>query len=369
MLLLEFPLTGEFRLPLLILEWIYIITALEISFIFLVRFRKQEKGLRNFQELGYWSLFFGFSLMWLFYIVADYYSSAEIVSPFLIWKYGSSRILFLNIGYFTLMIAVIFFLYCLEKYSVFLYKRYLFTTIFSICVVLFSILFFIDIRFTQPVTYVFWAVFLFFFVIYLIRFIKKLPIEKGILLFSGFVLMIAGFFLTTDALVEILGFEGRMVGAVMQLMSVIVLSYIFLTLPPFSEFDWQEKIEAVFLVNKAGICLYNKIFIEKKNLMNENLISAAISSINILLQKLTETMERRKDISVIKKKGENVIIYTGKFVSGVLYTSEELNAPKIVLRNLVDKFETLFHNILMSWKGDTSIFDPAEVIVKDLFSS
>ncbi len=369
MLLLEFPLTGEFRLPLLIMEWIFFIIGLEISFIFFARFRKQEKNLRNYQELGYFSLFLGFSLMWLFYIIGDYYSSAEIVSPFLIWKYGSSRILFLNIAYFIIMIAAFFFLYCLEKYSVFLYKRYLFTTIFSICAILFILLFFIDIRFTQPATYIFWPFFLFFFVIYLIKFIKKLPIEKGILFFSGFVLVLVGFFLTTDASVEALGFEGRMVGAVMQLISVILLSYIFLTLPPFSEFDWQEKIEAIFLVNNAGICLYYKIFKEKKNLMNENLISAAISSINILLQKLTETGERRKDISVIKKKGENVIIYTGKFVSGVLYTTEELNAPKIVLRNLVDKFETLFHNILMSWKGDTSIFDPAEVIVKNLFSS
>lgn len=179
--------------------------------------------------------------------------------------------------------------------------------------------------------------------------------------------MLIGFLLTTDALIEILGLEGRMIGAILQLISVVILSYFFLTLPPFNEFDWQDKIEALFLVDNAGICLYYKVFSEKKELMDEHLISAAISSINIMLQGLTATRERSKTISVIKKKGENVIIYQGESISGVLYTSEELNFPKIVLKEFVEKFETLYYNILKNWDGNTNIFDPTELIVREIF--
>ncbi|TFG30243.1 MAG: hypothetical protein EU532_01270 [Promethearchaeota archaeon] len=368
MIFLNFPISGDLRLPLLIMEWIYIITGFEISLIFLIRYFKQEKNLRNLQDLGYFSLFFGFSLMWFFFIIGDYYVSETIVSPFYIWKKGSKRALYLNFGYLTMIIAAFFLLVFIEKYDIFLFKRYLFTFIFSICAFLFVIVFLIDITLTQPITYIFWIGFLSFFIIYIIKFIKKIK-TKGILLFSGLAFMLIGFLLTTDALIEVLGLEGRMIGAMLQLISVVILSYFFLKLPPFNEFDWQEKIEAVFLVNSAGICLYYKIFEKKKQIMDEHLISAAIASINIMLQALTEAGEKDKGISVIKKKGENVIIYSSKLVSGVLYTSEELNFPKLVLKEFVEKFETLYYNILKDWNGDTNIFNPTEIIANEIFSA
>ena len=78
------------------MEWIFVITGFEISLMFLLRFFKQEKTLRNLQDLGYFSLFAGFSLMWLFFIIGDYYASTKAVTPFLIWNIGSERALFLN---------------------------------------------------------------------------------------------------------------------------------------------------------------------------------------------------------------------------------------------------------------------------------
>jgi len=367
MIFIEFPITGQLRLPLLIMEWIYIITGFEICLIFLFRYFKQEKTLRNLQDLGYFFIFCGFSLMWFFFIIGDYYASDEIVSPFLIWNQGSGRALFLNFGYFAMMMAAFFLLLCVEKYDVFLFKRYLFTIIFSICVILFLILFLIDITMTQPVTYIFWPAFLSYFMVYLVKFIKKLK-TKGLLLFGGLAFMLIGFLFTTDALIEIYGLEGRMIGAILQLISVVILSYFFLTLPPFNEFDWQDKIEAIYLVNAAGICLYYKVFSEKKDLMDEQLISAAIASINMILQGLTETGEDNKGISVIKKMEECVIIYSGKLVNGVLYTSEELNFPKIVLKEFVEKFEALYRNVLTKWNGDLNIFNPTEIIANALFS-
>jgi hypothetical protein len=367
-LFVEFPITGDLRLLLLVMEWIFVITGFEISSIFLLRFFKQEKTLKNIQDLGYFSLFAGFSLMWLFYIIGDYYASATTETPFLIWDVGSERALFLNIGYFTMIIAAFFLLLGIEKYNVILLKKYLFTGLFSICAILFLILFFIDIRITQPITYIFWMGFLSFFISYIIKFIKKLQ-SKGLYLFFGLAFMLIGFLFTTDAVVSVFGLQGRLIGAIMQLISVVLLSYFFLTLPPFSEFDWEEKLEALFLINNAGICLYYKVFVERKDMMSEHLISAAIASINIMLRELSETAVQRHGFSIIKKQTENVIIYQGDYVSGVLYTSEELNLPKLALRDFIEKFETLYKNILVDWDGLTDIFKPAEIIANDLFKS
>ncbi|MFW9939106.1 MAG: hypothetical protein ACFFD5_15780 [Candidatus Thorarchaeota archaeon] len=366
MIFSEFPITGHLRLSLLVMEWVYIITGFEISIIFLIRYFKQEKSLRNLQDIGYFSVFFGFSMMWFFFIIGDYYCSDDIISPFLIWDKGSARALLLNFGYFTMILAGFFLLLFIERYNVIFYKKYLFTIIFSLCTIFFIILFFIDITITQPITYIFWITFLSFFVVYLIKFIKKLK-KMGIFLFGGLSFMLIGFLLTTDALIEVLGLEGRMIGALLQLISVIILSYFFLNLPPFSEFDWQEKIEALFVINNAGICLYNKIFTKKKDLTFEQFISAAIHTINIILKELVAAKESNKNFSVIKKEGENIIIFQSTLVSGVLYTSEEVNFPKIVLKEFVDKFETIYYNFLIDWNGDMNIFEPTEIIINDLF--
>jgi hypothetical protein len=264
-----------------------------------------------------------------------------------------------------MMIAVFFLLLTIEKYNIFLFKRYFFTTIFSICAILFLILFFIDIRITQPITYIFWIGFLSFFAIFLIKFFKKLQ-SKILLLFGGLSLMLIGFLLTTDALVEVFGFEGRLLGAILQLISVILLFYFFSILPPFNEFDWQSKIETVFLVNNAGLCLYYKYF-KEIDLINENLISAAILSINVMLKEMIG--QDNGNISIFKKEHETVVIYPGKFLTGVLYISEDLMTPRLLLKNFVDKFEQIYRNILLDWDGETRIFNQAEIIVKDIFLS
>ncbi len=371
MLFVDFPITGPLRTPLLIMEWILIIISLEQSLIFLFRYKKQEKDLRNLQELGYSVIFLGFSLMSFFFILSDYYSSDKLISNFYIWSQGSVRYIFLNCGYFSIMVGAFFFLLCVEKYKVFLFRRFFFTFLFLISIILFLILFFIDIRITQIIQYFFWPVFLFFFLIYIIEFINKVQNKEKLLIgllkyLSGLIFLLIGFTLTTDALTQIFGLESRLLGVVFQLIGLISLSFFYLTLPPFSEFDWQDKIETLYLINEAGICLYYKYFKEEEEPISKNVISAVISSINVMLRGLTGR-KYNEGFSVIKKKGENIIIYHGKFVRGILFTTEELNFVKVVLKDFVKKFEALYNNILKDWDGEMTVFKPIEIMVNNLF--
>lgn len=368
MIFLEFPITEDMRFPLLIMEWISMIILFEISLMFLVRYKKQEKTLKNLQDLGYFATFSGFSLMYLFYILGDYYSSDSMISPFLIWNFGSERIFFLNLGYFTALIACFIVIFCIEKYNVFFYKKYFYSIIIFIFTLLFSIIFFIDIRLTQPLTYGYWSVFVLFFINFLIKFMKKL-MYGGLFFFVAIALMVIGYSLTTDLLISLFGLESRMIGDILQLISLLILSYFFFTLPDFSEFGWKEKTEALFLINKAGICLYHKIFKEKKELMSENLISAAISIVNEMLKELIGA-ENDKGVLIIKKPNKIVMIYSGENLSGVLYMTEDLKFPKVILKEFVDKFELLFKNIIqdqtIKFPRD-KLFKYTETITKDLF--
>ena len=368
MIFLEFPITGDMRFPLLIMEWISVIIVFEISLLFLVRYKKQEKTLRNFQDLGYFTLFFGFSIVYLFFIFADYYSSDTIISPFLIWNYGSERIFFLNMSYFASIIAGFVVIFFIEKYNVFLYKKYFFTIIMLIFVLFFSVLFFVDIRYTQSIMYGYMSVFVLFFINFLIKFSKKL-MYRGLFFFVAIALLVIGYGLTTDLLNTLFGLESQMIGDILQLISLLTLSYFFFTLTDFSEFGWKEKTEALFLIDKAGICLYHKIFKKKKELISENLISAAISIVNEMLKELIGT-GNNKDVSIIKKPNQIVMIYSGEIMSGVLYMKEDLNFPKVILKNFVDKFELLFKKIIQNQTikfPREKLFKYTETITEDLF--
>ncbi len=374
MLLITFPIEPPLRFPLLTLETILTFILFEFAVIHLIRYitQKYQKKINDLQELGYFFLFFGYSLMWLCFIISDYYfSSTEIIRPFLIWTQGSEFVLFRNIGYYSLMIGAFLCVFCLEKYKVYLWKKYLFSIGFLILIIIFTIALFFDIYITQTFSYFFWPYFIFFFLIYLIDFIKKVRNRESLIFaifksFGGFGIFAVGFLFEIDRVLDAFGLEYRLFGAILQLIGLGILSYFFISMPPFSEFDWQEKIEDIFLMNSAGICLYHKAFEERSELIDDNLVAGAISSINMMLKEITETKE--KGISVIQKQNKTIIILPSDQVAGIIFSKEDLNYTKIVLKNIVEKFETIYHDILVKWDGDLSIFKPTENILTEILS-
>ena len=85
----EFPISGPLRFPLLIFEWIFAFIAIELGFIFILKYYAQKEKAKTFQELGFASFFLSFSLMWFFFIIGNYYSSDINQTPFLRWNEGS----------------------------------------------------------------------------------------------------------------------------------------------------------------------------------------------------------------------------------------------------------------------------------------
>ena len=111
MLYFEFPITGPLRNSLILMEWIFIFLSFELGVLFLIKYKKSLKAIKNIQELSYAVLFFSYSLQWILFIIGDYYAPDT-----------ETRIIVLTISYFTLMIGAFIFIFVIETQNIFFKK-------------------------------------------------------------------------------------------------------------------------------------------------------------------------------------------------------------------------------------------------------
>ncbi len=365
----EYFITGSLRITLLLLNWIFSFTSLELGYVFLKKFREKMKTIKMFQELGYSALFFSLSLMSYFLIIGDFYSPCTITSPFIFWGSGNIRTLFLSFGFISLMTGGLIFTLFMEKYQKYLISKYFFSCCFITLLLVFIIFYFIDINYAPIISILFWPLFLLFFTLYSVDFVKRVEKKRGfyIKLFkmlTTFLLLSIGFLFSTDFMIEMLGLEIRLIGSIFQLISVGLFFIFFIKLPLYSEFDWKDRIEEIFVMSKDGICFYHKTFIKKDELISEQLVTAYIASINIFLKELTSTEGTG---TIIKKKGKIVYIFNGKLITGILFCTEEMDSINFYLREFTQKIENIFRNIIIDWNGDPEIFNPVENIANEFF--
>ncbi|MFX0020922.1 MAG: hypothetical protein ACFE9S_01255 [Candidatus Hermodarchaeota archaeon] len=356
---IDFPIEGFYADTLLILEGIIILISLEVSFIFWFRTIRNKNQIKKLQEKAYIWLFLGFSFMWIFFIIADHFV-----------ENGSTRLVFLEFGYLALGSGGIIFIYGIEKYKTLL-RKFLFSIIFIIYLIFFIIISIIQINFAQTFSFFFWPIFLLFFIFYsneLGSLFKKNPLlgdykKSFIKLVSGFLLLILGFGLTTDFSINILGLEARLAGDILQLMAFIFLYLFFSSIPSFSEYDWQEKINNLFIIHKSGLLIYKKSFHIEEEESYDSVTSGTITMLKIML----ETISDQETSTFIEKKGKSVIIQPGKYIYGALIADEKLSSLQILLRNFVSAIEYTYANILKNWEGDLKVFRPIDKIAEEFF--
>ncbi len=372
MVFVDFPIYGPLRIPLLIVEWINAVISLELGIIFFMKYLKQPKQLRSSQELGFSYFFFDFSLMRLFLIISDYFSSNFVISPFIIWSSGSFRDLFLNLGYMSFIFGALILVYFIEKYKIYVYKKYFFTTCLGSLVIFFYSLFLFNLTIIRISLYIYGPIVLLFITMYFNDFFKKAKNKENVLIelitvIPPIFLLSIGIVFSTDFFLKLFGLEFKLFGAVLQLISFGLISRFFIKLPPFSEFDWQGKVEEILLIDKSsGLCAFYKSFIDKDAKITEVLMSGAITSVNIMLEELIPASDAK--ISIIEKRGKIVNIFSGKFLTGVFISNEKLNSIIFNLEQFINKVENLYQNILKDWDGNIDVFYPVENIVAELFS-
>ena len=371
MFFLEFPIIGPLRTPLLLTEWIFTILSFELSLILLLKYKKQANQIKTYQEFGYSSLFFGLAFMRLLRIIGDFYSLELIELISFMGDKESFRLLLSNISDISALIGFLLFIFFMEKHKKYLFKKYLISIFSSIIFVIYIVFLFEAVETAKSIIVLIWSP-IFFLVLFLhfVNLVRNIKIRLNFLIellkfMTPFLLLFTGIIFSSEFVIEIFNLELRLIGSILQLISVGLICLFFITLPPLSEFDWLDKIEEIFIMNKTGACLFYKSFTDKKELLNEQIVTGAIASINIVLSELTE----RKDIGsiVIKKKGKIINIYSSDLLTGVLFSKEKLSYINFYLKQLIQKIETIYRNVLINWDGDLDIFQPVENIINETF--
>ena len=358
----SFPIEGPLKEPLLIMEWLIVFLFFEVALIFWIRVKIKKKELKSLQEKAYIWIFLGYSLMWVFIIIADFYleSGANYI-----------RNVILNIGFFIQVLCALIFLFIMEKYKIFI-KKFLFTKIFLILLVIYIPIIFFALEIASKFFTIFWIVFILFFSMYLKEiyhdfYLKRElgKIKKDFIKFIiGIFLIIVGYQLSTRIIAETLGLEYRLLGDIFQLIGLGLIIWCLISVPSFSEIDWHDKIEKLFVMYKSGLFLYKKSFKEIFNDIDESIITGTLATLKLMIEKITE---HEGGTLTIEKKEKVIIIQPGKFIFGVIISDENLLSLQILLSKFIEKIETIYYKVLKQWDGNLKVFKPLDDIVKEIF--
>jgi hypothetical protein len=300
-----------------------------------------------------------YALMGLFVVIADFYAATSDV-----------RVICLNIGRSFQGLGVIVFIFYIERYKIF-FKRYMLTILCLIIFFIFIIVAIIAPELTSWAGFGYWPFFFIFFLFYLKKFkaffntktFSRIAKFEFYFFLIGILLLSMGYGLSTDIMRAVLGLEFRLIGAVLQLISLVFLYVFIISLPSFSEYDWKEKINEVLIMHKSGLLIYRKVFHSEAELSRGPIVSGSLTTLKLLIEEVT----KEKGTSIIEKEGKTVIIQPREFITGVLITDEKLISLKFLLNKLIERIETIYSKVLPTWNGDLKIFIPVESMVKDIF--
>ncbi|MBD3188470.1 hypothetical protein GF325_16690, partial [Candidatus Bathyarchaeota archaeon] len=359
----NYPVSGGLRLFLLTIDWLSLVLLSELAIVLLVRYWRQGKSKKSTHDLGFFFLFTGSFLMWLALLGGDYYSG---IGWNITWYTGimiSMRVLVNSIGYYTFSIAVLLHVLFIEMDRKYAVRKYFFTMLYSILIISCTIVFFTKIEISWVILVLSIGFMIFFHGIYSMKISKALEDHGFLRMVMPFLLLVSSFLTTRDFFFNITGEPGRLIVSSIMLGSIIGCYVFFLKLPPIPEIDWMESVQAVYLLDKAGMCLFEKNYRTATTGYSSHLITSAMSSVNTVIRELTGGDVGTNDrigISVIRKENKTITSYIGKLVDGVVVSSGDFKGIKNALQDLVIKVESMFANVLPTWDGDSKIFSPVE---------
>jgi hypothetical protein len=126
--------------------------------------------------------------------------------------------------------------------------------------------------------------------------------------------------------------------------------------------NWQKSLKDLFIFTKEGLNLYEYSFgIE---IQDSALISAMISALTSFVKEATGSKEM---LRTIDQEDNKVILYHGNLTTTALMSEKDLPIIHKRVRKFSESFEEEFGLKLKNWKGETTLFKGAEVIVNKYF--
>ena len=256
---------------LLILEAIIIVLCIQMGIIYTRKFLKTKN---NYTILAWGELLFAYSIVFIFYIVSDFYVDIGSIEG------ENMRNLILNGSYTAGIIGVLVFSYNMEKEIRF--SRHIVSLIMVGVVVFLVINTFIPMVEATMITIASWLIFIFLIIIYIKKFTAKISEKWRVNVYSlviGTILVIVGFGATAD--IAVLGLGGiwvRFLGDSLIILGILLISALFIGVPSLAEFDWAQKIKYLNVMHQNGVSIahyhFNVVEKEEKEKVMDELLMA-----------------------------------------------------------------------------------------------
>ena len=158
---------------------------------------------------------------------------------------------------------------------------------------------------------------------------------------------------------------------------VILLFRLDEPLPPKSEIEWRDKLEALLVLNKGGVPLYHQLFdgatIEDDATWDVALLGGAITGIASITKEVIDTYTSRETknlTKIVKREDYSIMLEEGDKIIVAVLVREELRNIRTRIIDFIHRFEFSFNEYL----GKNQIVSPTEFIaatllVKEIFGS
>ncbi len=126
--------------------------------------------------------------------------------------------------------------------------------------------------------------------------------------------------------------------------------------------NWQKSLRNLFILTKDGLSLYEYSFgIE---IQDPALISGMIAALTNFVREATGS---KKALRTVDQEDKKVLLFHGNYTTTALLGEKDLPIIHKRIRKFSEAFEDRFGTHLKSWKGETTLFKEAEIIVTKYF--
>ena len=147
------------------------------------------------------------------------------------------------------------------------------------------------------------------------------------------------------------------------LLASILTGYGFYTIPSFTEFDWNEKIRHLYVLNTNGLCLFQQPFREG-SVADEDLLGGSLVAVQSLMG---EMIQSERSLEVIDHGDAKMIFERSQNAIAIMVADENLYVVHHKLKQLLKEFEVLFGPTMNVWQGNLNHFYPLRPVVARIF--
>ena len=160
-----------------------------------------------------------------------------------------------------------------------------------------------------------------------------------------------------------------LVGTFMAIIGTVIVVYSFSAFTTFSDLNWKEKLNELYVINNSGIALYAFSFEKNTNLeffedTETILVGGVFSSIEKLLAHMMKTEENLQEIDYQNLK---ILMEKGEEVFGVLILNDQSSFLQYKLTVFLREFENFFKEEIENFRGDIVTFKIAKKLVQHVF--